>query len=337
MGRWSGFDCGNVTFRRGFVDAIALPVQWYLRHGAAVHQMFPLLRRVRLFRVAGWGERLAEFPVPVGLEELEVTCWIWGADAEALAASPHLKNLGKFHLWLGNREDQGADAAVCRALARCSSWQRLSELRLTAVCEEPEACRPAFHALAQALPRPLAVFVNPWRRPYVFSPSGFPNNYPGRLPNGEQVFGKWVGGRGSYPYDPRVRLVLLRFDPQGNQLDELEVVFPEHCLQATYATSEAERDFIRRREEFLRETLGHQPAWVRVKSMEYAGSSLVGDHPSWDIDPMGAPDDPEYGPEQDDLRGPEGMGGALDGWIDRGGFVFIGNGGNRDVDEAGGC
>src|SRR5262249_51832482 len=22
MGRWSGFDCGNVTFRRGFVDAI---------------------------------------------------------------------------------------------------------------------------------------------------------------------------------------------------------------------------------------------------------------------------------------------------------------------------
>jgi uncharacterized protein (TIGR02996 family) len=336
MGRWSGFDPSNVTFRRGFVDAIALPVQWYLQHGAAIHHLFPLLRRVRLFRLAGWGRRLAQFPVPAELEMLEVTCWIWGEDAEAIATSPHLRNLARLRLWLGNREDPDADAEVCRALAPCSSWPRLSELRLTAVCEDPEELRPAFRALAQVLARPLAKFVNPWSRPYVFSPQRFRNNFPGRLPSGEQVFGKWVGGRGTWPPDPRVRLVLLRFDPKGNQLGELEVVFPEHCLQATSTTPEAEQDFIRRRAEYLRETLGHQPALVRVKSMRYAGHSLVSDYPTWEVDSMGAPDDPEYGPEQDELHGVEGMGGSLDGWIERDGFVFTGNGGNTEVDESGG-
>jgi uncharacterized protein (TIGR02996 family) len=327
--------CPEVIFRWGFVDAIQLPVQWYLRHGEAIHELFPLLRRVQLFRVAGWGERLARSPVSERLEELELPCWIRGTDAEALAGSPHLSHLSKLHLWLGNVDDEGADEAVCRALTRCAGWPRLSELRLTAVCEEPEEHRPAFDGLAPALGS-KAVFVNPWSRPYVFSPrGGFRDNFPGRLPNGEQVFGKWVGGRGTYPYDPRVRLVLLRFDPEGNQLGDVEVVFPDHCMQATYTTAEAEREFIRRRAEYLRETLGHGPALIRVKSMQYAGSSLVGDYPYEDPSPMGHPDDPDYSPEEDSYWGPDGMGGSVHGWVREGCFTFSGNGGYYWVNNRG--
>jgi uncharacterized protein (TIGR02996 family) len=313
-----GLYCPPVLFRRGFVDTIGLPVQWYLRHGEAIHELFPLLRRVQLFRVAGWGERLARSPVPERLEELEVPCWIRGEDAAAIAASPHLRHLRKLHLWLGNIDDVGADEAVCRALTPCAGWPRLAELRLTAVSEAPEDCRPGFEELARALGA-RAVFVNPWSRPYVFSHrgEGFPHNLPGRLPNGDQVFLYSTVD----PYTARQSPVLLRFDAQGNQLGESDVAFPADCGPGRYTWPEV-REVARRRGAFLRESLGHQPALIRVKSMCYGNRSLVGDFPYLDPERMGLPDDPEFGPEEDGNFGPNGTGGFLDGWVRSGCFTF---------------
>jgi uncharacterized protein (TIGR02996 family) len=327
--------CPHVIFRRGFVDIIQLPVQWYLRHGEAVHELFPLLRRMQLFRVAGWGERLAQSAVPERLEELEIPCWIREADAEAIAGSPHLSHLSKLHLWLGNIDDEGADEAVCRALARCSDWPRLVELRLTAVCDNPEEHRPAFDRLAQTL-GPTAVFVNPWSRPYVFSPrGGFRRNFPGRLPNGEQVFLIWPPNIGIRPYSERRSQILLRYDAEGNPVGETEVAFPADCLLEKYEGVAREDDMLRRQGAFLRESLGHQPAVIRVRSMRLGDYWLVGNYPYSDPSPMGHPDDPEYSPEQDSYWGPEGMGGSVHDWVSSGHFTFSDNGGDHWVNDRG--
>jgi uncharacterized protein (TIGR02996 family) len=312
----------GVIFRRGFADTIQLPVQWYLRHGEAIHALFPLLRRVQMFRVAGWGERLARAPVPERLEELEVPCWIRGTDAEAIAGSPRLSRLSKLHIWLGNVDDAGADEAVCQALTGCSSWPRLSELRLTAVSENPEELRPAFDDLARTLGS-RAVFVNPWSRPYVFSPHGgyFEGNFPGRLPNGEQVFLIWPPNTAIWPHTERSSHVLLRFDPEGNQVGESEFAFPADCVPERYQGRANADDTLRRQSAFLRESLGHQPAVIQVKSMRLGEHSLVGDYPYSDPEPMGHPDDPEHSPEEDSYWGPDGMGGSVHGWVSSGSFT----------------
>src|SRR6516162_7801674 len=56
-------------FRRGFVDIVSMPVRTFLERGLEVRQLHPTVRRVVLFRVNGYGERLAACPALEGLAE----------------------------------------------------------------------------------------------------------------------------------------------------------------------------------------------------------------------------------------------------------------------------
>jgi uncharacterized protein (TIGR02996 family) len=319
----------GLTFRRGFADTVTLPVQWYLEHGDQIHETFPLLRRVELYRVAGWGERLAQYRIPQSVQELEIPCWIWGADAEAIATSDRLRHLSRLHVWLGNREDFTADAAVCRALAACAAWPRLTELRVTAVDSDPDEFHPAFNELVREFRRPGPVFVNPWRRPFAFAPGGyFDGVFPGRLPNGEQTFFVSPPGR---PWC----LVMLRFDPDGNPLGQQEIDIPDAYVSKGYRGWDAERELIARRAGFLRDTLGHRPGFIRLKELQFEGHWWVHNYPWHFEEEMGYPDPPEQRPENDDLHGSSGMGGSLHDWISTGSFVFTGNGGDWWVDGSG--
>jgi uncharacterized protein (TIGR02996 family) len=323
--RWYGV---HVIFRRGFPDTIALPVQWYLDDGPAIHQALPLLRRVQLYRLAGLGTRLAQFPIPETLDEIDIACWISGADAEAIAGSRSLSQLQALQVWLGNRMDEGEDELVCRALARCSEWPRLRELRVIAACDYPEGCRPAFDLLAGSLDRPVASFVDPWSRPYVFAPGGyFAGYFPGRLPGGEQVFGMRPPGR------PEV-LVLLLFDSEGNAVGEREVALPGNCVHGTYRGWEAGREINRQAARYLQEELGHEAALIRVKDLHFAGERLVRDYPYHFEDEMGWPDHPDTRPEEA-YEGTGGHGALLHNWISSGSFVFNGNGADWWVNESG--
>ena len=55
-GRTSGI---LAVYRRGFVDALHLPAQWLIAHGAALRAAYPLLRKLVAFRVNGWALCLA--------------------------------------------------------------------------------------------------------------------------------------------------------------------------------------------------------------------------------------------------------------------------------------
>jgi uncharacterized protein (TIGR02996 family) len=49
----------SLEWRRGFVDELALPVQWFFKWGEQFRKRYPLLRRLVLFRLNGWGTLLA--------------------------------------------------------------------------------------------------------------------------------------------------------------------------------------------------------------------------------------------------------------------------------------
>jgi uncharacterized protein (TIGR02996 family) len=307
----------TTVFRRGFVETIGLPVQWFLEDGAAIRALCPLLRRVDLHRVAGWGERLARAPLFEGLEEAQIACWITGADAAAIASSPTMRHLGRLTVWLGYPEE---DEAICEALLGCANWPHLRELRVVGAAMEPEECRAAFALLAEGLGRGLDRFINPWDRLFAFAPAGsFALHFPGRLPDGTQVFGMMPQGDES-------ALHLLLFDPEGNPVGEREVELPERVLQLSQSREgswwERQQRICRETGRFLQETLGHQPHLIRVRSLVFRGQSLVGDYDFQLGDEMGVPDEPDYRPEDDEYFGAGGRGGGMYSWMESGSFVW---------------
>jgi uncharacterized protein (TIGR02996 family) len=83
----AGVEC---EFRRGFVDTVSMPVRTFLDLGPAILQLHPVIRRLVLFRVHGYGQRLAACSALDGLAELELACWYSDTDAEAISRSPYL-------------------------------------------------------------------------------------------------------------------------------------------------------------------------------------------------------------------------------------------------------
>src|SRR5262249_36311970 len=123
----------HVSFRRGFVDEVALPVHWFVRDGEAIRRHAPLLRRLALFRVHGWGKPGPACPHLRRRPGLDVACWFRRADAEALTASPHLSELQVLQVW--NGASARVDARIGRTFARAAAWPRLRELRLLNINE----------------------------------------------------------------------------------------------------------------------------------------------------------------------------------------------------------
>lgn len=126
--KWlAGLGCcrfgADVEYRRGFVDALKLPARWLVEHGAALRTRYPLLRKLVVFRLNGWGARLAACEHLRGVRELDLPCWYSDADADALAGSPHLQALDVLHYWTGNW--QANIAGQLRLLGASGAWPKL--------------------------------------------------------------------------------------------------------------------------------------------------------------------------------------------------------------------
>jgi uncharacterized protein (TIGR02996 family) len=299
------YDVG-VGFERGFVHSIELPVQWLLEHGDLVRQHCPLLRRAEVYRLTGWGKRLAESPVLRGLRELAFPCWMNEEDAFALARSPHLGELRVLEVWLGSTGV--ADDVLGRTLARAPAWPRLRELRALDV---DEVDRSAWVALVDEVAgRPLARYHNPnqW---YNFETDFSTYYFPGRLPDGRQVFVALPGRK-----DPTLRMLV--FDAGGNQLEERHVTLPAEIYDKPDDVYKVlNRAMVK---QILRDTLGFEDAAIRVRSLDFQSRSYVYRFPRHMEDAIGTPDDPEAIPEEREY--PLGNGGRAAGWIEDGHFVF---------------
>jgi uncharacterized protein (TIGR02996 family) len=323
------------TFRRGFRDQLPIPVQWFVSDGDRIRREYPTLRRLDLFRVAGWGERLAACRHLEGLRELEIACWIPSRDAETLIASPYLKHLRMLRLWLGSNDE---DECICSCIDRCAELPGLQEVQV--VWGNPQR-------FAGRRGRPVIRCIDPWTRVYSFAPGGngwFDEFFPGRLPDGRQAFGKMpaVGSN---------RLPLLLFDREGNQLEEREVELPPHLVpkQTRFGTQQSRgrfswpkfrvqaqraceiwEQFVRDITEHLRVTLGHRPSMIRLKELHFAGDEELGlrtldGHPEA---PLGSLDDPNVSPEADPEFPMFGYGGLLYDLIHEKKFKVMNNSGN---------
>jgi uncharacterized protein (TIGR02996 family) len=295
MLRWPHY--GFVDFRRGLVDTIALPAHHYLDDASLVVQSAPLLRRVVLFRVNGWGQQLAACPHLQGLRELELACWYELTDAEAIAACAHLAELRTLQLWLGGEQHE----ELIRIFARSRAYPQLQEFRLL---DPHPSGREEYASLAAVVNRlrrrKIGRVVRGFPDLYPLAPNPRGLYFPGRLPDGRLAFALAEGFADQPVY-------VLRFDPAGNPLDEIQLPFPP----ALVGTPSYHREYADGIIHLLEQAMGFRSALIRVKQCHFSdpmGSSI---HPwDWENDPVGLTDPPE--PDEDeDIDRPEGGGGQV--------------------------
>ncbi len=280
---------GRVDFvadwRRGFVDTLKLPVQAFLAHGGLFRRRYPLLRKLVLFRLNGWGERLAACAWLRGVREIDLPCWYSDDDARAVAASPHLGAVERVVCWPDGLEQ-------CRILARGSAWPGLKNLHLVVRFGDPAdwiaavneaAGRPAGSAfVAEDQPFPIAA---------DFDESCF---LVGKLPDGTQLFLScgW----------PCAAAIGVAFDPDGRaREDQLRIGFPPEIVDVPREKGEEWQAYLKRhlrvRNDYLRETIGFVPAMIRVWHFDFYFSPMrfLEDVEDWwgrRDPPDGAPDQP---------------------------------------------
>jgi uncharacterized protein (TIGR02996 family) len=309
-----GHDVG-VVFRRGFAEELRLPVQWFLEHGEAIREHFPLLQRLVVFRLNGWGERLAACEHLRGLRELDLGCWYSDEDTAALAASSHLADLEELTYWCDNRWDARWPPFRILALARSRAWPKLRKMRLM-------LARPTHvEALNEAAGRPIAEAIDPNTWLFPFRPDFSEHFFVGKLPDGRQLIAADV-----YPDDDLALAVV--FDVGGDVREELEIAFPPAMLMPPgapvhewYANRARKEEYRAKREQHLRDTLGFEPAFVRVRQFRIGddGPSRFRDRV---VNTVGAADDPAVRPEDDYDGTARGMGGLVYDWVTSGSFQF---------------
>jgi uncharacterized protein (TIGR02996 family) len=290
------------AFRRGFIEQLDLPVKWLVEYGGAIVRACPALHRLKVYRAAGWGARLATSPVLAQTRDLTLPCWIQDRDGAALAESAQLGQLQRLAVWL---RCPGGNTRLCRALGRSKAWPNLRELVL--VWGDRRTAEPVNSEAG----RPLARTYDPERdRTYHFAPGFGERFYTGRLPGGRQVLGvlplEYESGR----------VVYLLFDAAGHPLEERE--FPVEARE--YLPSRKELDSLKQRkreglESYLRRfrrlrvnavnrafraRLGAEGADIRVREFEFRTVEGPRIMPGLGILAEGAwnqPDDPEEDPD----------------------------------------
>ncbi len=111
-------------FRRGLPNHANLSLDTFLKHGKTLFSACPTLREVSVFDIANRCAELAACPHLVKIDTLEIADWPTADDAKALVASPHIKNISHFKLWLGG-EQWFLDELVTSAT---ETWPRDIEL-----------------------------------------------------------------------------------------------------------------------------------------------------------------------------------------------------------------
>jgi uncharacterized protein (TIGR02996 family) len=284
----------EVGWRWGFVDSLALPVQWFLRFGREFRERYPLLRKLVLFRLNGWGERLAGCEWLPGLREVEFPCWYADPDAQAVANSPHLGAVERLVLW-GGGPQQG------RLFARGTAWPRLRELHLVS---QAGAQQEWVRAVNEAAGRPLATVYDFGSELFPFAPNfadcyGF---FVGKLPDGTQLFA--YGDESSPTADGWL------FRPDGTRREPFRFEFPPELVvlraeRLAEGWLEREKQMRSARKAYLMQHTGFVPAFIRVEgfSLEACGLSGTARYRGEVEECWGQQDDPDVSPEDDEWPG----------------------------------
>lgn len=302
----------RVIFRRGLVDALALPVQWLISHGGTLREWYPTLRRFVAFRVNGWGARLAACPHLAGLPELDLPGWYAHEDCVALAHSEHLADLEVLSYWRAGANDEDSTEQLC-TFADMAARSNLRKLRVVLGTATDE---PLVNDIAG---RPIAEVIDPstWLFPF---PADFRSGF---------FAGRAAGDRLLFAHAPddkdTGRAVL--FDANGNELEQRDVWFPpETIFPAKPRLVEEEENRLRdeyreRRIRILRDTFGFEPGFIRVKQF-WLGGDIGPERLSGRIEDMiGYVDNPSTPPETD-IEGALGVSGEVYDWITRKNFEF---------------
>lgn len=291
----------SCTFRRGFLVSIEWPVQWFLQCAKELMDSSPLLNKVTLGRVNGWGERLAKCPQLARCEELEIQAWISPADAVAVANCPYLRQLRSLEIWLGNT--YGGDAEVLKAFATGakSAYPNLQELRIV----DNPGCRAETIAEANHLAgRDVAVPVLPAPRLFPISAKIYGALFAGQLGDGSQVLVDTT-------YDDSPRIFL--FDQDGHQQDVQSIeIGPDQSALL-----------------YLEQQLGFTFGDIRIAEL-IDDSDLelrLSDYTPDAYDHIGKPDNPDDEPNQ--CEEPMGAANRCAYWLKYGAFVFYY--GNKDL------
>jgi uncharacterized protein (TIGR02996 family) len=298
----------NVEWRRGFVDALELPVQWFLAHGEQFRARYPLLRKLVIFRLNGWGERLAACPWLRGIREIELACWYADADALAVANSPHLGDVERVVLWSGGSLEQA------RLFARGSAWPHLGELHLVSRAGAQEEW---VWAVDEAAGRPIATVYDFGSELFPFAADfgdhvGF---FVGKLPDGTQLF---AYGPEWYPTAEG-----WLFQPDGTRREPFRFEFPPELVlpRETGPIDDWNSLFSREarmraaRKAHLGERIGFVRAFIRVEGIEETARYRGEIEEIW-----GGADDPAVSPEQGDWPG--GHGGQVYAAVRSGEYAF---------------
>jgi uncharacterized protein (TIGR02996 family) len=308
-----------VKFRRGFVDTVSMPVRTFLDLGPKVLRSYPTIRRVVLFRVHGYGERLAACPALDGLAELELACWYSDADARAIAASPHLGRLQVLEVWLG-RADGLMDSQLCRIMAGSKAWPRLRELTLLNPDGEKERSRKRLVATANKVAgRKIAVHRRGYPELFPFA-ADCRELFAGSLQDGRTALATVRQSNGT---EPRT-LCIITFDKKGNQTDDvLTVALPGDLL----AIPEAKWFLYKHRDrlkQHLIDAIGFRPGFIRIRGCHFPGdeyengwnSPARGHDEYWEQ--LGLPDNDDEDSWQEH---PCGIGGQISWLVRKGEYV----------------
>ncbi len=272
---WDNWRTGaSLEFYRGFPDTLALPARTFLELGEQFRRAHPTIRRVVLFRLDGYGERIAACPALAGLAELELACWYSDADARALTASPHLSALQVLELWLARA--RASDAQLCRIMSAGRAWPNLRELSLLNCDNQKRGLRQRLVATAnRAAGREVAVYRPGYPKLFPFC-ANFWYTFPGRLPNGRAAM-----AAEDHSTNPPT-LCVVTFDDTGKQTREvIRVPVPDAILKVPLNQWYEHKDALQQQ---LVAVLGFKPAFIRVRDVNFPGDQWDGCHPHWHDD-----------------------------------------------------
>lgn len=318
-------------WRRGFVETVGVHAGNFIRHGRDIRRRYPLLRRLIVFALNGWGERLAACEWLRGVRELELACWYSDNDARAVAGSPHLRSVERLVCW------SGGGLVQAETLARGSAWRALRGLHLVSAFGQHDGWVEAVNAAAGRPVGSVYVFDEepfPFAHDFYEGYCGYEGIYAGKLPDGTQLLVQetleaHLEGRpvDYYNVDPATLAMVvdgLAFDPDGTPRPEpFRVPLPpELGWRKKDYDREEQRQAHRARKDFLRQAVGFEPALIRVRHVDSDwlgwtdryGDSLRG---AW-----GVPDAPGFDPATDREIRQGGNGATAYEWVRAGMFDF---------------
>lgn len=296
----------SFRFRRGFVHHLELPVRWLVEWSDAIEREAPLLEKLTVGRVHGWGKQLAQCPLLEKITELEVESWISVADAKAIASSPHLKQLQSLEIWLG--EGGREDTNILKAFAQGAknAYPELNELRIIAI---PGCSQKTVDSANRHLGRPIAKAVLPDPRLYPLTADFSTYLFAGHLPDSTQLLVE-------APYIKQVPCRLLHFTPDGQQISVEELPLPPECLpDLEDRWGDAHVPKVR---EYLERERDFKPGIIYVQHISHPTENFSlgnGDHEC-----MGYPDDPDEAPEN--WEEPMGNTTGSVHWLKEGDYTF---------------